>query len=174
MTGRLRERSQSAPPPARRPDRRGGRHALKKAAKPWGSRTSRKAPSTTPTRFEVAVSMAPALAVELRNTLDRLIQQWHAQQAAAAPPKLAAATARSPGAADTYPRANTPTGRCCRHHMRTCGKQIMQTGLQTPTSKNKLSDGAPERMKLRTFMSLLCLTNSCMGAREPNLRPARA
>src|SRR5215204_2662112 len=37
-----------------------------------------------PTRFEVAISMAPALAVELRNTLDKLIQQSQAQQAAAA------------------------------------------------------------------------------------------
>jgi len=38
----------------------------------------------TPTWFEVAVSMSPALAFELRNTLDRLIQQSQAQHAAAA------------------------------------------------------------------------------------------
>jgi len=35
--------------------------------------------------------MSPALALELRNTLDRLIQQSQAQQAAAAAPKPAAA-----------------------------------------------------------------------------------
>ena len=46
--------------------------------------------------------MAPALAVELRNTLDRLIQQSQAQQAAAPAPK--------PGTASTGEKRSGNSG----------------------------------------------------------------